>query len=458
MRLLLPELILIVTALGLLSYDFIKIVSARLVLFWLSLAGLGLALASLFYLVITAKLLPQVFFFGFFLVDPLALLFKGLILGTGLLVVLMNYDYFALQVKRNEGEFYFLLLTSIIGLLLAVSSTNLLLIYLGIELASLTSYLLAGWQKDDPRSGEAALKYFLFGAVASAIFLYGISLFYGLTGSFNLVNILGTISLTQPLGFIAVLFIILGLGFKIAMAPMQFWCPDVYQGAPTSVTAYLSVAPKAAGFAILLRCVGLLRVDLGFLLAGLAVLTMTWGNIVAWRQTNIKRLLAYSSIAQAGYIMIGLLAARAIAAPIVYYLLAYTFTNLGVFAIAIYLSTAVKSEEIDDYAGLAQRSPYMAAAFSLFLLSLIGIPPTAGFVGKFLLFGVAVSNGYFWVAVAAVINSVISVFYYLNIIRLMYFVEGDTSTIKLPAILWLVVSFCLCATMLLGIFPNIILW
>ena len=452
MRLLLPELLIFSTALAVLIYDFVKIIYSRAVLFWLAIIGLLLALIA----IISSGFYPAVFFSGFYVVDPLALVFKGLFILIGLAVIIMNYDYFSLRVKRNEGEFYFLLLISILGLILAVSSPNLLLIYLGIELVGLTSYLLAGWQKIEPRSGEAALKYFLFGAVASALFLYGISLFYGLTGSFSLTNLFSA-GLAQPLGFLAILFIFLGLGFKIAMAPLQFWCPDVYEGAPTSITAYLSVGPKAAGFAVLLRYLGLLQFDLSILIAVLSALTMTWGNIVAWRQTNIKRLLAYSSIAQAGYIMIGLLAAKLGAVPIIFYLLAYTFANLGVFAIVIYLSNTLGSEEIGDYSGLAERSPFIAAAFSLFLLSLIGIPPTAGFVGKFLLFGVALGTNYFWLAVMAVINSVISVFYYLNVVRVMYFVKGDLSPLKSSGLLWFLVSLCLFATLLLGVFPNLIL-
>lgn len=456
MLLILPELIIFSTALIVLTYDFIKIVSSRAVLLWLAVTGMLLAFAALCYPIISNLFSPEVFFSGLYVVDPLALVLKGLFILTGLAVILMSFEYFPRQVKHNEGEFYFLLLISILGLVLTVSSINLLMIYLGIELVGLTSYLLTGWQKAERNSGEAALKYFLFGAVVSALFLYGISLLYGLTGSFGLTALLSA-NLTQSLGFIAILFIVLGLGFKIAMVPMQFWCPDVYQGAPTQVTAYLSVGPKAAGFIVLLRCLGLLHLDLSGLIVILSVLTMTWGNVVAWRQTNIKRLLAYSSIAQAGYIMIGLLAARSSAAPIVFYLAAYALANLGVFAVAIFISNALGREEISDYAGLAQRAPTIAAAFSVFLLSLIGIPPTAGFIGKFLLFGVAIGANYLWLAVIAVINSVISVFYYLNLVRIMYFVEGERSALKPSALLLLTVSICLGGTLLLGVFPNLML-
>lgn len=453
---LLPEIILFVTALLVLVFDFIKIIPPRGGLIKISLTGLVLSFLTIFYpLFVRMPIHPTGFIssLGLYVVDPFSLLFKTLFILIGILIILLNFDYFAAEVKRNEGEFNFLFLISILGLVLLVSSYHLLGIYLGLEMVGLTSFLLAGWQKNHPRSGEAALKYFLFGAVSSAIFLYGASLFYGLTGTLEL-NRAFPMNPALPLDFLAILFLILGIGFKIAMVPMQFWCPDVYEGAPTSITAYLSVGPKAAGLAVLLRFMLFFRVDLALFFAILSVLTMTWGNIVALRQNNIKRLFAYSSIAQAGYILMGLVAPGPGYLAVVFYLIAYTFANLGAFAIIIFLSTLMKNEEVESYAGFAGRSPFLAASFSIFFLSLIGIPPLAGFVGKFLLFRAALGAGFLWLALFGVINSVISVYYYLNVVRIMYFKPAQEEEVKIPLFIVLTVIICLAVTVLIGIFPN----
>lgn len=459
MYFLLSEIILLVTALLVLAFDFVKIIPPRAGLLKISLTGLVLSFLSLFYPIFAkAPVLPINYFsnLALYIVDPFSFLFKALFILIGILIILLNFDYFANEIKKNEGEFNFLFLISILGLALLVSSFHLLGIYLGLEMVGLTSYLLAGWQKNNPRSGEAALKYFLFGAVSSAIFLYGVSLFYGLTGTFEL-NRVFPMNPALPLDFLAMLFMLLGLGFKIAMVPMQFWCPDVYEGAPTSITAYLSVGPKAAGLAVLLRFMLFFRVDLTLLFAILSVLTMTWGNLVALQQNNIKRLLAYSSIAQAGYILIGLVAPGPGYLAVIFYLIAYTFANLGVFAIIIFMSTLLKSEELENYAGFAGRSPLLAAAFSIFFLSLIGIPPLAGFIGKFLLFRAAIGAGFLWLAVLGVINSVISVYYYLNVVRIMYFKPAQEEAVKIPLFILLTVILCLAVTIIVGIFPNPVL-
>ncbi|MBI5078719.1 NADH-quinone oxidoreductase subunit N [Candidatus Saganbacteria bacterium] len=450
-----PEVIILLTALAVLTYDFVKIIPGRRVLFFFSLAGLALAGAAAFSLLGLREIGSASFFSKFYIVDPFGLFFKALFIFVGVMVLLVNYDFFSAQVKRNEGEFYFLFLSSLLGLAITVSSPNLLLIYLGMELVSFASYLLVGWQKTVKRSNEAALKYFLFGAVASAVFLYGVSLFYGMTGTLDLTSA-ANLDPALPLTFLSLLFVILGFGFKIAMVPMQFWCPDVYEGAPTPITAYLSVGPKAMGLAVLLRFLAFLRLDLALFFAVFSALTMTWGNLVALRQKNIKRLLAYSSIAQAGYIMVGLVSFKLGFPAVIFYLVVYTLANLGAFSIVIYLSGLLDSEEIENYSGLARRSPLMALAFSLFFLSLIGIPPLAGFIGKFLVFRAAVGTGYLWLAALAVLNSVVSVYYYLNVVRVMYFQPGEETPVKIPAFISLVLWFCLLGTLLLGIFPNLI--
>jgi proton-translocating NADH-quinone oxidoreductase chain N len=457
MLLLLPELILLWGALLILVYDFSQKEASSKTLLKISLLTLGLALAGLILPLKFFKFdFPYVLFFNFYWVDQISLFLKGLCILAGILFVSLNYDFYAAQIKKNEGEFYFLFLVALLGMILMASSTHLLLIYLGLETVGFTGYLLAGWQKETPRSSEASLKYFLFGAISSAIFLYGMSLFYGITGGLWLGGCMPSM-LTTPLGFMAILFMLLGFGFKVAMAPMQFWCPDVYEGAPTPITALLSVMPKAAGFVALLRFLLFLNIDLTYLLAIFSVITMTWGNVVALRQKNIKRMLAYSSIAQAGYIFLGFVALPADYAAIFYYLLVYTFANLGAFAIVIGWSLLSGSEELDSFRGLGNKSPMLALSFSVFFLSLIGIPPLAGFVGKFLLFQTAIGAGFLWLAVVAVINSVISVYYYMNVVAIMYFKEGENSAVKFPALLTAVIWVCLLATIILGIFPNLVL-
>jgi NADH-quinone oxidoreductase subunit N len=452
----LPELILLALALLVLTYDFVKLTPARRVLAYLSLGGLLASFAALFLPYLTESTRMGSFFSGLYLIDNFSLVFKGLFLLAGALIILLNFDFFASAVKKHEGEFYFLFLTSILGLMIMVSSPNLLMIYLGMETVSFTSYLLTGWQKTVKRSSEAALKYFLFGALASAIFLFGVSYFYGLTGTLDLGRA-GGLNIISPLGFLSLLLILFGLGFKIAMVPMQFWCPDVYEGAPTSITAYLSVAPKAAGFAVILRLLTLLNIDIVMLLALLSAVTMTLGNFAALRQRNIKRLLAYSSIAQAGYILIGLVSPEIGYSAVIFYLIVYTFANLGAFAAVIYLAEKLGSEDIESYAGFARRSPMIALAFAVFFLSLIGIPPLAGFIGKFLLFKAAVGSGYLWLAIVGVVNSVVSVYYYMNVMQIIYFRTGDESQVKIPAFIFAAVWLCLVVVVVLGVFPNILL-
>jgi len=394
---------------------------------------------------------------GMLSLDPFAALFRGVFLATGLLVALVSIDFLR-QRAPARGEYWPLLLWGVLGMMLMASSRDLLMIYLGLELVSLCSYVLAGYLKDDARSVEAAIKYFLTGAVASAVLLFGISLLYGAAGSTSLDAIARAVSgpvsaggapagaasagtvapggtAAGVLGYAALAFLVVGFGFKVAAAPLHMWAPDAYEGAPTPITAFFSVGPKAAAFAALLRVffagLGDLRPAWTTAFAVLAVLSMFVGNLSALPQKNIKRMMAYSAIAHAGYILVGLavgtpMGSRAVA----YYLLAYLFANLGAFAVIVAVSAradggaagGAPGEQIEDYTGLARRQPLLAWAMVIYFLSLIGIPPTAGFFGKFYLFSAAVEQGQVWLALVIVVNSVISVGYYYGVVRQMFLV------------------------------------
>ena len=345
-------------------------------------------------------------------------------------------------------------------------ASNLLMIYLGVEFLSIISYIIAAYWRGNVKSSEAGLKYFLIGTACSITMLYGISLLYGLTGSLDLARINSILygNTAHPAAIsIIILTILIGLGFKIAMVPVHFWCPDVYEGAPTPVTAFFSVGPKIAGFAVLLR---FLLVGSAFfyqhwahLLGIISILTMIIGNLTALNQTNIKRLLAYSSIAHAGYALIGVVIGKEIGQLSLFvYLLTYVVMNLGAFAAVIAVSNKIKSDEIKEYAGLSVHSPFLAAALTVFLLSLAGIPPLAGFIGKFYIFSAAIKEGFILLAIAAAVNSAIAAYYYFIVIRTMY-LEKPLQSLKIkPApCLALTLVICLILTLAIGIFPQPIL-
>ncbi len=400
-------------------------------------------------------------FFGLFLLDSWTHFFRLLALGIVGVTILSSLAYKALP-SNDEGEFYSLFLFMAFGLILMAASTNLLMIFLSIEFVSLLSYLLTGFLKKDSRAKEAAIKYLLFGSLASGVMLYGMSLLYGATGSLELSAIQAGISHSSfnTLSLIALLFFITGLGFKISAAPFHFWAPDVYEAAPTSVTAFLTVGPKALGFAVMIRVL-----SVGFpwlawkwkpLFALLSILTMTIGNVTAISQNNIKRLLAYSSIAQAGYILMGIAAANETGLKgVLIYLMAYAFTNLGAFTAVIIASNHFGNDELESYAGLAKRSPFLAASLTLFLLSLAGLPPTAGFIGKFYVFSSAIQEKLFALAVIAAVNSAVAAFYYFKIVRIMYLVpETDRSPIAHPFPLKLALVLMLTGVLLMGLIPS----
>jgi len=448
--LVLPELVLAGTALAVLLLDLFLAPDRRRLTAYLGLAGTAAALAAAAWLwvaleggtgpaTIAAKAAPIA---GMLRLDTFALVFKLLFLAIGLLVVLLSIDF----VERRGlpvGEFYSLLLFAVLGMMLMAASRDLVMIYLGLETTSIASYALAGLLRRDLRSGEAALKYFLTGALASAVILFGMSLIYGATGSTDLAALMtsstvraGTAAWFGPVALAGLVLLIVGFGFKVAAVPFHFWAPDAYEGAPTPVTTFFSVGPKAASFAVLLRVFGPVLGPAGgwstampgagalpTLFAVLAVVTMTVGNLTALSQRNIKRMLAYSSIAHAGYALVGLAVAAADPrglAAIIYYLLAYAAMNTGAFAVVIWLNNRGTGDDVADYVGLGRRAPLAAIALVVCFLSLIGIPPTAGFFGKFYLFLAAIGGGMTWLAVVMVVNSAISVGYYYSVVRNMY--------------------------------------
>ncbi len=402
--------------------------------------------------------------------DPFALMVKMVALVAMGIVVLVSDVYIRTRVE-HQAEFYVLLLFSTLAIFLLGAATNLIMIYVAFEFLSITSYILTGYLRNDRRSTEAAIKYFLYGAAVSAVMLYGMSWFYGLTGSTDL----GTISTAlvdtegalRPMLLPALIFVAAGFAFKIGAVPFHQWAPDAYEGAPTPVTAFLSVGPKIAGFGVIIRVMltalprlepGLLglAVDWRTLLMALSALTMTLGNLVAMWQTNIKRLLAYSSIAQAGYILIGVVAAtpRGVTAVLLY-LAAYAVTNLGAFAAVIAFSNQTGSDEIDDYAGMHKRAPGLALVFIMCLLSLAGIPPMAGFVGKLWLFSAAIEKEYYWLAGVGVINSVISVSYYWKVMRALYFTPATTEEpVNVSPALRVALGVAVVGVLFVGMFPG----
>ena len=407
-------------------------------------------------------------------VDNFAIFFKMLFLGIAFLVILSSTDYVS-KFSKFQGEYYALVLLATLGMMLMAATTNLIAIYIALELTSISLYALVGFLKDK-KSTEASLKYLLLGAVASAVLLYGMALIFGFTGKTQLGEIAQVIQSLPPMTLLAspglllgIVLLVAGFGFKIAAVPFQMWVPDVYEGAPTPITAYLSVASKAAGFAVILRvffsAFGLpvwLSLNWGLIFAALAAISMTVGNIIAIPQANIKRMLGYSSIAQAGYLMVGLAAMGMASAEnilgqsgVLFFLASYAFTNMGAFIAIIAISNKLNSDLIEDYSGMGKRAPLLALALTLCLISLIGMPPAAGFMAKFYIFNAAIQNGLLWLVIIAVINSVVSAYYYLRVVKVMWLGEAASAE-KVPSsgALRLALLLCCIGVLLLGIIPG----
>jgi NADH-quinone oxidoreductase subunit N len=382
-------------------------------------------------------------FNGMVVLDGYAIFFNLIIGFATCLTLMLSMDYVRRQ-SIETGEFYILVLFSAVGMVLMASAGDLIMVFLGLETMSISLYVLAGFFRNRLEAGEASMKYFLLGAFASSFFLYGIALIFGATGSTNLEKIATAVAGPaghDPLLLIGFGLLVVGFGFKISSVPFQLWTPDVYEGAPTSITALIATGSKAAAFAALLRVllssIRAAQVDWTMLLWVLAVLSMTFGNVVAIAQQNLKRMLAYSSIAHVGYMLVGVVAGGALGSgSVLFYLLVYTFTTAGAFGVILLLERGGREAvNIDDFGGLASAHPVLAAALAVFLLSLIGIPPTAGFVGKFYLFGSAVRAGYVWLAVIGVLNSAVAAYYYLRLIVFMYMRDADRAapTVMVPS-------------------------
>ena len=446
----LPETVLTVTfciaiLIGLMFQKNPKIVG------WDTFVGL---LTTLYFDIKKAGITEEIFS-GMIAVDPFAVFFKLLTAICALIIVLFSMYSIEVQttVKRMV-EYYALLVSMTLGMFLMAGATNVLMMVLAMELTSLSSYILAGYTKEASDSSEASLKYIIYGAVSSGVMLYGISILFGLTGAMNYAGINRALSISAPnyaALLLATIFIVVGFGYKISAVPFHFWTPDVYEGAPITITAFLSVASKAAGFAMMMRFFKIIFIDTAILalpsgvwtslydfewnklLVILSVLTMTLGNLIAVWQDNLKRLLAYSSIAHAGYMLMGviLLSDKGIAAVLIYFVM-YLFMNLGAFFVVMLVANKTVSEDISAYRGLGYRSPLIAVAMALFLISLTGLPPTAGFIGKFYLFAAVLDAKWVWLAVVGAVNSVISLYYYARVLRYMFLRDADDNSKPLP--------------------------
>jgi NADH-quinone oxidoreductase subunit N len=455
MMVLLPEIGLLVLIGLVLALDLIWKKRDPMLLGWVTFCGI-LLLAVINLVFVRPPDQPQLLWGNMVRFDSAGFVFSILFLtGAGLTTLLAIQD----ESMGDRGEFYVLLLTSTLGMVLMACAADLILLFLAIETTSIPLFALAGFFVHDQKSIESGIKYFLFGAMASAIMLYGFSLLYGFAGTTQIYAIAEKLSGMPFLPMIAALLLVLvGFGFKMSIVPFHFWAPDVYEGSPTPVAGFLSTASKAAGFAVLMRVFGTafpnLVTNWMIILAILATLSMFLGNFLALAQKNIKRLLAYSSIAQAGYMLIGVAAHNALGlSGTIYYLIAYLVTNLAAFGIVTIVGRSIGSDEISAYAGLSRRSPGMALAMLAAMLSLGGIPPFAGFIGKLLVFASAIQADMVWLALIGIINAIISLYYYLNILKVIYLYRGEGDEKPMPvARPWgLALGFCILGVIVLGI-------
>jgi NADH-quinone oxidoreductase subunit N len=429
----------------------------------IGLLGALAGLASTWYM----SQFPGLAFSNSVRVDSFSVFFHYLVIAIAAAVILLSYEYMAVQ-RIRAGEYYGLILFGLVGMALMSSAVELVLIFIALEISSISSYILAGFRRHDASSSESSLKYFLLGSFATAFFLYGIALIFGATGSTN-IDIIGQKlqgTHAELLVYVAVALMFVGLGFKVAAAPFHIWTPDVYEGAPAPVVGFMSTAPKAAAFAVLLRVMFAMNSPGRFwLLWVAAALSMTLGNVGALVQNNVKRLLAYSSIAHAGYLLVAfvMLSPQDSVAGIsaaMFYTAAYAAMNVGAFAVVSHFANAgERYVSLDDYEGLGRRSPLLAATLTIFLLSLIGIPMTGGFFAKFYVFGAALKANLVWLTIIGVINSAIGAYYYLRIIVVMYMREArrEVPVTPIPAGLGLALAVCMIATLYLGLLPNRVL-
>ncbi|MDP2948165.1 MAG: NADH-quinone oxidoreductase subunit N [Chloroflexota bacterium] len=430
---------------------------------------LGVAGSIVWSVTLVARDMRGGAFDGALVVDDFSLFFSFLFAGIAALVILASIEYVD-RFVRHQAEYYALILASTAGMMLLAATTDLIAIFIALELTGVCLYILVAFLKD-VRSSEAGLKYLLLGALSTAVTLYGMAFLFGLSGSTNLTDIANVVAQanddTRAALVMAMVLLAAGLGFKMAVVPFQMWVPDVYEGAPTPITAYLSVGSKAAGFAVVMRIfmealdARFISGDWANMFAGIAAVSMTVGNLIALTQTNIKRMLGYSSIAQAGNFLVGLAAISAAdgelalgASGVLFFLAAYAFTNLGAFIAIIAISNRTGSDEIGDYAGMSRRAPLLALGLTLCLVSLTGIPPTAGFIAKVYIFNAAVQSDLVWLVIVGVLNSVVSVYYYLRVVLQMY-LEAPVSEERIAAgpALGLAMAIASAGVLFIGILP-----
>ena len=459
---LLPEILLSIGACFLLIAPVIGFRSGTSAAKWSMLIVLSITAAAVLLCSYLVQGIDQTAgFASMFALDAFSIFFKLLFIVTIAMVTLLSDDYLR-GTRYSPWEYYSLMAFALVGMLFMASGVHLASIYVGLELMSLSSYILAGYFKNEQKSTEAAMKYFILGAVSSAILLYGISLIYGVTGSLNLLQIAESMStlVTNDALMFGIMLLGAGLCFKIAAVPFHVWTPDVYEGAPTPITAFLSTASKAAAFAIFARIfyVGMhhFRLDWQAVLATIAALSMIVGNLAAITQDNVKRMLAYSSIGHAGYVLLGVLAASEMGLyGVLVYSVVYVFATLGIWATVLMLERHdYAGEQVDDFDGLHRRAPFWAFAMVVFLLSLGGIPPTAGFIGKYFLFYAAVGAGFGWLAIIAVLMSAVSMFFYFRLVAAMYLKEGKEAEVTVSGGLKLVAAIALAVTLFFGVLPS----
>lgn len=471
----LPEISLTITLALVILLDLIFGRKVRDIGAYVSIVGLGV---TLFFTLKQYGSTYQIFR-GMFVVDPYSTFFKFVFILSALVIVvfsLQSYELRETSARKRMGEYYFLILSLTLGAFLMAGSVNLIMMYLSLELVSISSYILAGYIKESERSSEASMKYVIYGALSSGLMIYGISLIYGLTGELNIYAVNASLlsaGYSPIVLLIAFLLILAGFGYKISAVPFHYWTPDVYEGAPITITAFLSVSSKAAGFAMLIRFLKASFIDrtIAFgvegvwttiqglpwteIIAVLSALTMTVGNIIAIWQNNLKRMLAYSSIAHAGYILMGAVVTQnyGISAVLIY-IVAYLFMNLGAFYCVMLVADKVGSEDIEAYKGLGYRAPFLGVVFTIFLVSLIGIPPTFGFIGKLYLFSALISANIIWLAVVGVLNSVVSLYYYVRVVRNMFLrdLETEKTSISFSPSHIIVMLILVVPTLLFGLY------
>lgn len=455
---LLPEMIVAGFACLVLMFDLLLPRDRKDPLAWFSLAGVALAAYATWrirYTEISA-------FADTFVVDPYANFFKFVFYLIVPLVILLSRSYLK-QDRIHLGEYYHFVLLVLTGMMVMVSATDLITVYMGLELVSVTLYIMAALKRYESRSTEAGLKYFILGSFSSAVLLYGMSIVYGVAGTTNLQGIGAYLNGAgpNPAATAGLIMMVVGLAFKVAAAPFHMWAPDVYEGSPTPITAFMSVGPKAAAFAVTLRVLieafGGLKADWEAILMVVAVLTMAVGAVIALVQTSLKRMLAYSSIGHAGYALIGVIVGDALGTfSVMYYLAVYAVMNLGAFGVMIMLRNAgLVGEELDDLKGLSKTHPWAALFMLIFMFSLAGIPPTAGFIAKFYIFMSAVNAGYIWLAVVGALLAAVSAFYYIRVVVMMYFHEPEGEhVLTLNAGMKAALVFSMLFVLILGVYPE----